>query len=90
MTTELQKKVTQDYNALVKRNTIHNAINDWDRENPELVGELATHELLLNMDDDELHHHMMDTRFFNKVETVRRDILTEIAGGKQWGSIYEK
>jgi len=56
---------------------------------PNHVGELATHDLLLNMDFDELCEHLSDPKFFAKVTSAQNAVLTEIKGGKKWGSIYD-
>ncbi len=56
---------------------------------PEILGEIATHDLLLLMDDDELFHHMLDTKLFNKIVDARKRVLSHVRI-YEWGSIYEK
>ncbi|AUR84412.1 coil containing protein [Vibrio phage 1.055.O._10N.286.55.E9] len=56
---------------------------------PEMFGEIATHSLLLSMDDDELFHHLKDPAVMNKVIKAQREVMSECKAGLPWGSIYE-
>ena len=51
--------------------------------------ELMMHESLLQMDVDELYHHLKDPRIMNKVNEAQRMVLIDIKGNGEWGSIYE-
>ncbi|AUR84140.1 coil containing protein [Vibrio phage 1.049.O._10N.286.54.B5] len=56
---------------------------------PEMFGEIATHSLLLAMDDDELFHHLKDPAVMNKFIKAQRQVMSECKAGVPWGSIYE-
>lgn len=52
--------------------------------------EILVHKMLLEMDVDQLFHHMKDPRLFNKIKEAERQVITVIKSGEEtWGSIYE-
>lgn len=63
--------------------------NDYVEAQPEMVGEIATHALLLNMEDDELFHHLKNPVLMNKFVEAKRKVMADVAAGVPWGSIYE-
>lgn len=53
--------------------------------------EIETHKLLLEMDEDELYHHLMNPVLFSKFSAAAMNVRTVIQSGEyKWGSIYEQ
>ncbi|AHK11763.1 hypothetical protein S144_49 [Shewanella sp. phage 1/44] len=58
-------------------------------QTPEHLGELATHELLLGLDVDELYYHLTNFELMSRFEQAQEMVHNDINDGMKWGSIYE-
>ena len=59
------------------------------KQDPNMALELLMHKRLLNMDVDELYHHLKNPDLMNKVNEAQRMVLIDIKNDGEWGSIYD-
>ncbi|AUR86188.1 hypothetical protein NVP1083O_42 [Vibrio phage 1.083.O._10N.286.52.B9] len=64
-------------------------INIDERIERDLKSEIDTHKMLLEMDVDELYHHLLNPVLFNKVAKARSEVLAHVNKNNEWGSCYE-